>query len=73
MSLSKRDAALRSEATRRILTAHRRLDSGFSGAGGAFHNTLHDHPRNALRAIAAAEAHLAKAKRALRAWVRGTK
>jgi len=69
MTLNKRDAALRAEATHAILSAGMRLDPGNLWRG-AFGHTLYNHPKAALLSIKRAEAHLAKAKRALRAWAR---
>ena len=67
MTLNKRDAALRAEALRRIVWARQSLD-GLQWGRDALHYTLYDKPGRALQDIARAEAHLAKAKRALRAW-----
>jgi len=69
-ALNRRDAALRAAALRGILAAGFRIDDG---PGGAFRNAIYNHPRAALRSIASAEAHLAKAQCALRAWARRMK
>lgn len=65
--LSKRNAKLRATSLSTIGSAQARLDGRYAGA---FYRALYDQPRAALRAIALAEAKLAKAKRALRAWAR---
>lgn len=66
MSLSKRDAKLRAAALSGIDCATDRLCGPF--ASDAIQAVLYDHPKVALRKIAQAETHLAKAKPALRAW-----
>jgi hypothetical protein len=72
VTLNRRDAALRADAVVAILTAGIRLDAG-RRHGGAFRHAIYNHPRAALRSIASAEAYLAKAKHALRAWARRPK
>ena len=71
MTLPKREAKLRAEALQAILSARVRLDDGYGAIfWTAFRAVIRDRPKAALLAIARAEAHLAKAKRALRAWCR---
>jgi hypothetical protein len=61
MTLTKRDAKLRWTAVTVLFHVSRVADTASSEA-------MHNHPRRALQAISRAEAHLAKAKRALRLW-----
>jgi len=69
MTLPKREARLRVEATNRIGAAAARL-AGPSFSNDAMRAALYNYPRIALRRIKFAEAHLRKAKAALRAWSR---
>lgn len=67
MALSERDAALRAEALYALGRACAYLEGGpFNEA--AFRAVMYDHPGTALRRIAAAEAHLRRAKVALKVW-----
>jgi len=68
MSLSRRDAKLRSEALRGIGRASARLSGPPFDRRDAFNAVLHNCPRLALRRIELARAHLTKAERALRKW-----
>jgi hypothetical protein len=67
--LAPRKAKLRAEAMRRIVWARQSLD-GLQWRRDALHYALYDKPGRALQRLAQAEAHLARAKRALRAWKR---
>lgn len=71
MTLSKRDARLRSVALHSIASAVVRLEGPSSenvAWQDAWKATLYDYPGVALRRIKAAKAHLAKAEAALRKW-----
>jgi len=67
-TLNRRDAKLRATAATELQGAISALDGYLRSS--AFRWTIYDKPRSALRSIARADARLAKAKHALRAWAR---